>query len=381
MIEKLLEYRYYLLILSAIAIVIMYHGSIDKDSIEYKNTDLKCYREMALSAPKLCKTVNFPFANRILAPFVVGTISKNIDLVFRVTMNLSLICIGILFFKFLQHYVGNSLAFWGTLWFILNRYMFGAYAFDFYLLDDSISFIAILSILLCLAKDRLNYIWLIFLIGILTRESMVLVIPTSLAYLYFKKANFKELLIMSLQFVPGVFAFVYLREMNSGNLVNSFASQYWGNIDKFVSIEQVFRKYFNTLLPFGFFMILYLNRIFNLLAKYRHLTIMLIFTYISSIFGNDCERLMLPSVPFLYLMLTEILKDRLQNVSKKFSIGILIIFTLLASLSNIHHLWGILRLPSRGITIFWAIGLSTVAFIIGAILKLYKKKNELSITN
>ena len=115
---------------------------------------------------------------------------------------------------------------------------------------------------------------------------------------------------------------------------------------------------------------IFLKDFYDYFKKHFYLIILFIFVAISSMFGNDFERLMTAASPVFYLFLAYIISKYLNsNLPKSFTVTFYALTILTVLFSSLYHLWGIIRLPSREITMQVTLLSDLLMFIIFMVLK------------
>jgi len=343
---------------------------IDYTSPDYSDTDLAKYRMMAESSPTLNFEVSKPYVYRILAPWLAGILPLNIDVSFFFLNSIFLILLSItLYYFLLYHKIGKNIALFVTLCFILNRYFFAFLAFDYFQFGDTLSYFLLLISFFLIAKKRWVLFSIVLIIGVLTREVALLIIPVGYLFIYEKKILSMNYLKYSVALFPSVLIFIFFRVLIKIDGDENYLTQIISGFELFKP-ESIIKKFFISVTPFAFLSIVYSKELYTFFLKHLYLLMLFVGTVFSSFFGFDHERLMSPSAPVFFLFLAIILEQTVQ--SKKWEnhkgkiFGIIIT---LAFLSTFYHLWGIIKLPNREITLFVTVILNVFMLIFFLVIK------------
>jgi len=335
----------YIFLLIVICLLqILYAGKVDVNNYPPEH-DIQSYRRLALASPQIDYSVGRPFIYRFFTPWLVGFLFQNVDNGFLILNTLFLIVYVIIIYFFLLEYkVSPFISFYLTIAFIFNRYFISYYAFEFYRLPDLISNSFLLLSIIFLKKQKYFILLILSIIGVLSRETALLIIPTGLAYIYFNGTRKHLILFVSYSIIIAFFYIIprltiYTPEGHS--LLQAIIA-YW---KKIITPQAVIKQLFITFNPLFLIPVIQLKEFVTFNKKRLYLFILLIFTLLSSIFGGDMERLMMPYVPIYYLFIATIFQKFYE--SGKINHIKMILFVIICWLSNLYHLWGLIRLPSR----------------------------------
>lgn len=347
----------------------------------YSDIDLAKYKLMAESSPFINFDIPRPYVYRILAPWIAGMIPINIDLSFYLLNSLFLIFLAISIYNFLlYHKIEQNIALFVSICFILNRYFFAFLAFDYFQFSDTLSYFLLLQSFFLIVKKRWVLLSIILILGVLTREVALLIIPVGYLFLYEKKFSKNDFLKYSLAIVPSILVFILFRIIYKTEGTENYLTQLVLGVELFKPIS-VIKKLFISVTPFAFISIVYYKELYTFFKNNLYLFSLFIGTIFSSFFGFDSERLMSPAAPVFFLFLSVILEQIVLSEKwknhKKQILGFMIILILL---STLYHLWGIIKLPSRETTLVLTIVLNVLMLIIFLILKnSFFEKNKIHI--
>jgi len=355
-------------------ISIIWIGKINYNLPQYSNIDLAKYRLMAKASPGITLEVPRPYVYRVFAPWFVGLFSGNINTTFFIlnSITLILLAISLYYFLLLHRLNNNRIALFVTLLFILNRYFFSFLAFDYFQFADSLSYLILIVSFFLVFQKRFLQLGILMLIGVLTREVTLLIIPVAYSFYFEKGYKKNDYLKLTYAFFPAILIFILLRLFLPTNGEETLFSQLYVGIKLFNPIS-ILKKYFISITPFALLPIIFPKELFTFFKNHFYLFLLFLGASFSSLFGFDYERLMSPAAPVFFLFLAFIIKSELRGIKRKSVklISYLSIFGL-AVFSNLYHLWGFVKLPSRDVTI----GTTIIANLLVAVLFLVLKKKE-----
>ncbi|GBD91069.1 hypothetical protein BMS3Abin04_01793 [bacterium BMS3Abin04] len=363
------QYKIYLLLITVAAI--LWAGKIQYSLPQYANIDLAKYREMALASPGLNLTIPHPYVYRLFAPWLAGLFPINIDLSFYLLNSVSLIALAFVFFRILSfHGFDEKLSLFITSAFVFNRYFFQFLAFDYYQLSDTVAYFLLFSSFLLMAEKRWTLFGMTLILGILTREAALLIIPVGYVYLYEKRFDKKDFLWLTIYSLLAIFIFLVIRVLIPNTSQENYFTQITYGLSSFFSYQALTKRFLIPITPFMVIPFIFLKDFYDYFKKHFYLIILFIFVAISSMFGNDFERLMTAASPVFYLFLAYIISKYLNsNLPKSFTVTFYALTILTVLFSSLYHLWGIIRLPSREITMQVTLLSDLLMFIIFMVLK------------
>jgi hypothetical protein len=339
-------------IISLTAVQFLISEKVELDELNKPN-DAFFYIQSAESFPEMDHRVQKPFYYRPAAPWAVGALFDDVHRGFYVITLFSLILWALLYYYFLMVFgISVNTSFLITVFFIFNRYFFPFYSFSFYYLADIFSILMIMTALIFLVKDKYAPVYILIIIGIFVRETLLFLLPVSFLFIY-KRKNKKELIKLffgSILVLILFFGFRIYWPLEAGeSLREAFGDHYL----KFLEPLPLIKSFLWVYSPFFALPILRYKETFNFIKEYDYLAILLPLSLFSSLFGQDNERLLLPFIPVFYFY-----------IAKRFdgsNLRLKLIFLMLVIISSFYHLWGILLLPDR----FWSALILTICGLIG----------------
>lgn len=345
-------YLFFLLIICIVQILVSGRANLND---YYPDHDINQYRNLALSSPQIDHTILKPFIYRLLAPYLIGLLFNNVDAGFYfVNFLFSILFVVLLYYFFLKFEISKKISFFITVAFIFNRYFIPYLAFEPYRVLDIITATILLLSLILLIEKKFIYIFIISAIGVLTKEAALLIIPVGLSYIYFTEPKNKKALFIFTGFsVILILIFLSIRFFVPSNYGISLSTAFEENWSKIISMEAITKQLFIAFNPFFLLPVFQFKKYFLFNKKYPHFFVLLLFVLLSSLFGGDKERLMLPYAPVYYLFIASLFQniDAIRKI-KPLEIIVILIISLL---SNMHHIWGVIHLPSREYSLILAL--------------------------
>ena len=308
---------------------------------------------MAIAFPSIDYSVGKPFAHRLLAPWIVGLFFNDVDLGFTLLNTLfSILFILVLFYFIQQNRISDRIAFFITIAFIFNRYFIPNFAYEPYRFADVLSNLMLLLALISLERKKYSFVFIISLVGILAKESALLIVPVGIAYLFWSNQKNRLLIFGFISFIL-VAIFILIRILISVDAGISLTQAFLENWTKIFSPEAITKQFFLAFNPFYLVPIFCYKEFIDFSKKNFQWFVLLIFVLISSLFGGDKERLMFPYIPIYYLFIA-LMFQRLEE-RRQIKLYVLISVLFLCWIVNLHHIWGIVKLPTREMSLAFAI--------------------------
>lgn len=344
------KYLYLLTFLCLLQIFLAGHADLTNYD---PNHDVISYRKIAIAFPSIDYSVGKPFAHRFLAPWLVGLFFNDVDLGFTLFNALfSVIFIFTLFYFLKQNRITERIAFFITAAFIFNRYFIPNFAYEPYRLVDVLSNLFLLIALISLESRKYTIAFIISLVGVFAKESALLIVPVGMAYIFGNDKR-NKLLMFTLFSILLFAAFIAIRKFIPMEHGISFTQAFLENWTKIFSPEVITKQFFLAFNPFFLIPIFCYKEFIDFSKKNFHWSVLLFFVIISSLFGGDKERLMFPYILIYYLFIA-LMFQRLED-KKQIKIYILISVLFLSWIANLHHIWGLIKLPSREISFTFAL--------------------------
>jgi hypothetical protein len=322
---------------------------------------------MAIAFPSIDFSVGKPFAHRILAPWLVGLLFNDVELGFTVCNALFCIFfIVVLFFFLIQNKVSKRIAFLITTAFIFNRYFIPNFAFEPYRLADVLSNLLLLLSLIFLEKKKYAPVFILSILGVLTRESALLIIPVGMTYILMNHQKNKLpafILLSTVLFIIFICIRIFI-PVEGGISIFQALSENW---TKLFSPEVIAKQLFLAFNPLFLIPLFNYREFIEFNKNNLHWLALFIFVLFSSLFGGDKERLMFSYAPIYYLFIGVLI----QKLDERLRIKALDVTIILITcwISNLHHIWGIIKLPSREMSLIFALAGGLIVLMIYESLK------------
>lgn len=354
--------KYIVFLIAAAIVSILLSGRIEYWMPENVHMDMTKYRMMAEASPSLNTDVIQPYIYRIFGPWLAGVLPIHLDISFYILNVLSLLLMSISFYELIKVFgIKQRTAFALTFALIFNRYFFQFLAWDYFHLSDSLSYGLLFFSLLLLTKQKWMWIALLSIIGVMTREVALLVVPVGYAYLYQMKFGRKKYIQFTMAVLPACVVFVLLRIVivasGGDDLITKFFEEGGAY---FFTPAAIGKKFFIAFTPFALVPVLFYKELLVFIKTNLALSVLFLSTVFATLFGLDYERLMTTAAPAYFIFLGFIIdkylsEEKETNSKRKFLLWVM----LFAFLSSFYHLWGILQLQNSNITL-----ISTLTVII-----------------
>jgi hypothetical protein len=335
-------------------IMIFLYGQIPYWQESYHDYDLVYFRAMANASPGLA-SVERPFAYRLLGPYLIGLVPFPDTVVFYVSEIVVSLALVLLFYFFLCDMgLSPSAALPAVVAFCFNKYLFGLTVWDYFQINILSSSVYVLILFWAIFKERWAVFGLVMLLGAATRETVMLMVPTTFFYLFEKRELRTKWKKAAIAMLPGIVVFFLLRALIPAagglGLVDAFLKY----STKLASGEALARLLLNSFIPFTFLPFVFWKTTRSFLEGKKYVLFWLAVVFVSSMFGGNNERLMAPTFLVFYWYVGVLLQDlHLDNLGMG-------IFVAAGFLSSFHHVIGRYPLPSRS----WTEGLSLALLVV-----------------
>jgi hypothetical protein len=342
---KYIKYLSWLFMLAILSIFLS--GRIQFWMPEYSHMDLAKYKTMAETSPQISETVIQPFVYRVFAPWFAGLLPFKTEISFYLLTTLSLFLVVYLLFGFLIiNGIEYRIAFALTSCFIFNRYFFQFLAWDYFHLTDTLSLIVILIFLINLKNRNWFYLLAISILGVLIKETVLIMIPVAYIFLFQFKAGLKEYIGLTIISVVTFLIFIGIRLTINVTGGENLWTQFFTGLEYFFTAESLLKKLVVAFLPFGLVPFIFYGESLQFFKSNYHYQVLFVLVFIISFFG-DAERLMMPLAPVYYVLIGYIMQKHItEKINKSYLRKFLVYLMILSFLSSFYHLWGIFKLPS-----------------------------------
>ena len=318
------EHSLNLFIIALVSIIMIFlYGKIHYTESPYSTWDLSFYQSIATTSPQISNSIPQPFAYRLLGPYIIGLSPFSTPMSFYLLTVASSVALLFLLYFFLQFlHISGGTAVLAVILFSFNKFLFGFSVWDYFQINDILSLI----ILIVLFRSMFSHNWGLFgaafLLGAVTKESVLLIIPTAIMYFYERNELSKEIKNFVFAIIPGIAVFILLRIfINAGG--ETLLQAFLLHSNKILSPRSLFILLIYSFVPIALLPLVFYKdtKIFFKENKYALLFIVLVF--ISTLFGKNNERLMAPSFIIFYLLIAEIIDKNFLNNKLLISIFIL----------------------------------------------------------
>ncbi len=367
--------QYYIYLLIATVTAILLAGKIQYTLPQFEGIDLFKYRKMALAAPGINLEIPHPYVYRIFAPWLAGVLPLDVDGSFYLLNLIFLFALSYVIFEFILLFgVEYKAAFFATVAFLFNRYFFQFLAFDYFQLSDTISYFLFVLSFILLTKRKYFWLGVSIAIGVLTREVALLIIPVGFVYLYEKSRGKDDYIKFVTVTIIALLIFSAVRLAIKIDSDENYLTQIEYGLINFFKPRGFVKRFVIAFTPFSALPFLFYKELINLLRKNKFLFVWILFAVGSSLFGNDYERLMMPSAPVFFLFVALLIQKYLSVNNNKISNKILLFGVVIISLlGSLYHLWGIVRFADSEISLLATVILDILILLIFGYLKFTRK--------
>src|SRR5579883_395639 len=351
------DIKYLLLIYVAAAAMIFLYGRIDRSAQIFSTSpDIRFYRSMAQASPHLATDVPRPYAYRILAPYLAGLLPFADTVAFYFCSIVAFIGLVGILYAFLRYSgINAACAALTTILYILNRSLSGFAIWEYFRLDDLLSFIEIIALFWTMEKQRWLAFSLILAIGALTRETPMVIIPVAFVFIAERHTIKHDLKKLLLAVTPSIVIFFVLRALVFADGGFTFAESFLNSVPKVAFPATWYRIIINAWIPMSFLPFIFFDRTVAFFRGKKYAAVFLLLVTVSVFFGGDNERLIAPAFAIVCLLYGTILQEEL-----KISFPASSILLGCAFLTTINHLFA--RYPvHRSATIIISLGATAIA--------------------
>lgn len=361
---KIKTHLIYISIIGFTTLVMIYlFGKIEYTIEPYSTWDLASYRAIAKASPHLNPNIGLPFAYRILGPYLVGLLSFSDPLTFYTFTVLASFAVVFLLYFFLNSMgIGAGVSVFVTVLYSFNKHLYGYTLWNFFQINDVLSLIYILLLFWSMMRNNWIGFGLVMLLGVLTRETSLLMLPVAFFYLVEKKIFSREAKYVLMVTILTLMVFGSLRwliKASGDNLIQSFLFY----SVKIFSMETWFRLIINPFIPLSLFPLIFFKRTLDFFRDKKYALVFLFLVFLSTLFGKNNERLMAPAFIVFYWLMGSIMDSERFKMNKL----ILSIIALGTFVSSFHHEISRFNFMNRNLTFIISFGslvvLSLITFI------------------
>ena len=328
------------------------YGQIEYDKLPYSGWDLAAYRAMAIAAPGLNPYVSSPFAYRLLGPYVVGLLPLPDPAAFYLTTVVASLSLTILLYAFLcARGLDAGVSTVTALLFSFNKHLFGFTVWDYFQINDILALVFIIGMLWAMMNDRWVLFGSILLLGAVTREITLVMIPVAVVYQLEKERRSSQIRTMIVASAPSLLVFASLRLLIDApgySLTQALVTY----APKLLSAETWFRLLINPFIPLTLLPVIYLPHTIAFFRNKKYLLVFLALVLLSTLFGVNNERLLAPAFIVFYWLVGEILEK--EFVQRRKTLLLLILAGALAS--SLHHEYSRFSLITKNLSMILSLG-------------------------
>jgi hypothetical protein len=331
---------------------------------------LKHYLAMAEASPRISASVPQPYAYRLLGPYIAGLLPLPTSLSFYLLAVAASAALVILFYHFLCFSgIGSTAAMVTAILFMFNKYFIGFTLWDYFQLNDILSLLALLFSVWTMYKGSWGSFAIALLLGVLCRETKLMMLPISLVYLLEVRktvSNFRK-------WLPAVIlpaaAFLAIRFIvtpaGGSNLCESFVR----HAPRLASPGSWFGLTVSGFIPLSLLPLIYWKDTVAFFRERVHLLFLAGLVFVAALFGSNNERLMAPAFIVFYPLIARIIQKSFMK-----SKALLILIIAVSFVSSFDFMSGTIRLPERNEAMILAIVCLVTVTLIAAIFRIREKR-------
>jgi hypothetical protein len=353
-------------VLALVAVALF--GTVPFDREPFSHWDLASYREMARAAPDLARDVSRHFAYRIVGPWLAGIFPATDASSFRVITTVALVATAVAFGLFLRRRgIGTAPSVVAVAAFVFNKHMFGYPAWNPFQVGDALAMLALIALFEAMLRRLWGLFALVFLLGALSRESVLLIVPTALAFATTgsgadgAETRRRQLPRVLTALVPGLVAMLALRATLPVTGETSMLEAFVEHAPKLARVETWLRLLVNVPAPLTALPLVFPFVTLRFFREHPWAALYLVLVFVSTLFGSNNERLMGPAFIVYYWLVAIILQDGVRDRRARTGLLVLVVVT------SLDHLYARFPLPSPSYTA-WITAASTVAATLVAVL-------------
>ena len=330
------------------------YGSIDHTVLPYRDWDLRSYLTMAEAAPNLAGGVHQPFCYRLLGPFLVGLLPLPESVAFRWLTTSALLGLAALFYRFLlAQQIAPEWAAFATAALMLARSTVGFIAWDLFQLNDILSLLQIVGLYWLMQRRHWRRFALLLVLGALTRETALLMVPVLPVFLWEARAERREWLQAAPAVIPAVVVFALLRTLVPSGGGLGLLQSLTHHLPKLLDPETWLRLLVLPFAPLTLVPLIHGKRSLDCVRDRRwHLALFALAVLASALFGQNNERLVAPLILPFYWLVAHLLQET-EGRRPRWLVPATLPLLLAASL---HHEYARYLLPSRAWTLALTLG-------------------------
>jgi len=355
---------------------IVFYGALPWHEPAYRHWDLSKYIQMAEAAPGIDVQVERPYAQRLLGPWLAGVLHRASGLSVGGSFRLlSLLAAGLVLAILYRFWRRRGLSEMTALvlvaFFVSNRALYGFALWDYFQLNDWIGLAALVIGLHALYDERRARFTLALLIGVLSREATLALLPVAAVFLHERGRLRREGTWLAGVAAAAVAIVVAVRLAVPGTGGYEFwRAPLWFH-EKLFQAKTWFGWLVEAFAPLTWLPLVFRRETRRFVTASPHLLLLVALVYASTLFASDTTRLLAPCTVAFYLLMGRILESRGPRAALRLA-GRLLPLALPAALSHLLPAGdrGQVTLPSlvlilvptlvaAGVGAFWARGAAT----------------------
>lgn len=292
------------IILATAALMVFVYGQIDYTVSPYSGWDLAQYLMVSEAAPALDPEVRKPFAYRLLGPYVIGLLPLPAPVLFYVFAVATSFAVLLLFYGLLcRAGIRPRTACTVTVLFSFNKYLFGYSVWNCFQLNDVLSLAYLVALFDAMHRRRWWMFGIVMVLGAVTRETAMLMLPTVCIYLAEKGQLSAEGKRLAPAVIVPLAVFVLLRLLITAPGLGLVESLTRHGLPKLGSPEVAFRLVVNAFAPLSLIPWVYGDKTLEFFRGRKYAFLFVCMVVLSTLFGSNNERLMAPAFVVFYWLI------------------------------------------------------------------------------
>jgi len=331
---------------------------------QYSGMDQTYYREMSEASPNISMVIPHFFAYRIFPPWLAGILPGDVSTGYKILNFIFLLGISYSFYFLLREIALKEItSILMTLAFIFNRYFFQIHTWNYFQLTDLVSNTIIFLSIISIKKKRFLATGILFFLGMMSKETVLVIIPVGFAFLFQTIQGRKTLLHFAISLIPGLILFAALRIFIPAAGEEKLAVQVMDESYKYLSLFVWAKVLVVPFIPFSITPLIFYKEFMNFIRQHFYLFVLFSLVVFTAILGYDFERLLAPASPFLFAFVGIIIEKYQLVKTKRWQLTIIFLMVIL---NSFYHIAGIVRLPNSTLSLIvstCSLLISTALFI------------------
>jgi len=366
------DLRFLALVMAAAAVMLFLYGRIDYTRELFAPWDLHKYRAIALASPRIDTSVPRPFIYRPLGPFLAGLLPLGVDASFYLLNMISSLGLVALLYRFMRR-LGSSpaIAAAATMLYIFNKHFFGFTSWNYFHINDVLTNILVIAMFWSMLEGRWPLFAAAMLLASLSRETFLLMIPTTVICLLEGGRFRREWRGFLWALLPALAVFATFRLLVQPEGGMTLVEAFLTFSDRITRFYGLYYLLVNPFVPLTIVPLVFIDSSAAFFRGRRHMLVYFCLVVFAALFGSNNERLLNPAFIVFYPLIAVIIEERI--LPARFLLGAIMAGGFLSSL---HYLVARYPLPGRE----WSILLSGGSAVLVTLLSIKRALDRRAVT-